>query len=34
MLLREVVEETQDERVIITAYKTAQIAKYLKRTVP
>ena len=35
MLLRAVVEETPDERVVITAckYKTSQIAKYLKRTV-
>jgi hypothetical protein len=31
MLLRVVVEETRDERVIVTAYKTSQIAKYLKR---
>jgi len=34
MLLRAVVEETPDERVVITVYKTSQIAKYLKRTVP
>ena len=33
MLLRAVVEETPDERVAITVYKTSQIAKYL-RTVP
>ena len=35
MLLRAVVEETPDERVVITVckYKTSQIAKYLKRTV-
>jgi hypothetical protein len=33
MLLRVVVEETPDERVVITGYKTSQIAKYLKRTV-
>jgi hypothetical protein len=34
MLLRVVVEETPDERVVITVYKTSQIAKYLnlKRT--
>jgi hypothetical protein len=32
MLLRVVVEETPDERVIVTVYKTSQIAKYLKRT--
>ena len=34
MLLRVVVEETPDERVVITAYKTSQIAKYLKKTMP
>ena len=34
MLLRVVVEETPDERVVITAYKTSQIAKHLKRTMP
>jgi hypothetical protein len=34
MLLRVVVEEMPDERVVITAYKTSQIAKYLKRTSP
>jgi hypothetical protein len=34
MLLRVVVEESSDERVVITVYKTSQIAKYLKRTVP
>jgi hypothetical protein len=34
MLLRAVVEETPDERVVVTVYKTSQIAKYLKRTVP
>ena len=34
MLLRAVVEETPDERVVITVYKTSQIAKYLKRTLP
>ena len=33
MLLRAVVEETRDERVVVTVYKTSQIAKYLKRTV-
>ena len=33
MLLRVAVEETPDERVVITGYKTSQIAKYLKRTV-
>jgi hypothetical protein len=30
MLLRMVVEETATERVVITVYKTSQIAKYLK----
>ena len=34
MLLRAVIEETPAERVVITVYKTSQIAKYLKRTVP
>jgi hypothetical protein len=34
MLLQAVVEDTPDERVVITVYKTSQIAKYLKRTVP
>ena len=34
MLLRAVVEETPDERVVVAVYKTSQIAKYLKRTVP
>ena len=34
MLLRVVVEETPDERVVVTVYKTSQIAKYLKRTTP
>ena len=34
MLLRVVVEETPDERVVVTAYKTSQITKYLKRMVP
>jgi hypothetical protein len=33
MLLRVVVEETPDERIVVTVYKTSQIAKYLKRTV-
>jgi hypothetical protein len=34
MLVRVVVEETPDERVVVTVYKTSQIAKYLnmKRT--
>lgn len=30
MLLRVVVEETEDERVVITVYKTSQIGKYLE----
>jgi hypothetical protein len=34
MLLRAMVEETPDERVVITVYKTSQIAKYRKRTMP
>ena len=34
MLLRVVVEETPDEWVVITAYKTSQLVKYLKRTGP
>ena len=29
-----VLEETPDERVIITLYKTSRLAKYLKRTLP
>jgi hypothetical protein len=33
MLLRVVIEETPDKRVVVTAYKTSQIARYLKRTV-
>lgn len=34
MLLRVVVEETPDERVVITVYKTSRIAKYLKEPLP
>jgi hypothetical protein len=34
MLLRAVIEETPDERVVITVYKTSRIAKYLNRTEP
>ncbi|MBA2520478.1 MAG: DUF4258 domain-containing protein [Chloroflexia bacterium] len=34
MLLRVVVEEAPDERVVITVYKTSRIAKYLERTMP
>lgn len=34
MLLRVVVEETPDERVVVTVYKTSQIRKYLQRTLP
>jgi hypothetical protein len=30
MLLRVVVEETPQERVVVTLYKTSQIARYLK----
>jgi hypothetical protein len=29
-----VIEETPDQRIIITVYKTSQIAKYLNRTSP
>lgn len=29
MLIRHIVEETANERVVITAYKTSRIAKYL-----
>ena len=32
MLLRVVVEETPMERVVITVYKTSQIARYFQRT--
>jgi hypothetical protein len=32
MLLRAVIEETPHERVVVTVYKTSQIAKCLKRT--
>ena len=34
MLLRVVVEEAPTERVVVTIYKTSQIAKDLKRTGP
>jgi len=34
MLLRVVVEEAPDERVVIRVYKTSRIAKYLERTMP
>jgi hypothetical protein len=34
MLLRVVVEETPRERVVVTAYKTSQIARYLKEPAP
>ena len=30
MLLRMVLEDTSTERIVITVYKTSQIAKYLK----
>ena len=29
LMLRVVIEETADERVVVTVYKTSQIAKYL-----
>jgi hypothetical protein len=32
MLLRVVVEETPMERVVITVYKTSQVARYFQRT--
>jgi hypothetical protein len=34
MLLRMVVEDSATERVVITVYKTSQIAKYLKGLEP
>lgn len=34
MLLRIVVEETAEERVVVTVYKTSRFGKYLKRTGP
>ena len=34
MLLRVVVEDTPAERVVVTVYKTSQIAKYPKRAEP
>jgi hypothetical protein len=34
MLLRMVVEDTSTERIVITVYKTSQIAKYLKELGP
>jgi hypothetical protein len=34
MLLRMIVEETMDEIVVVTLYKTSQIEKYLKGLVP
>ena len=34
MLLRMVVEDTSIETIVITVYKTSQIAKYLKGLVP
>ncbi len=30
MLLRMIVEETATERIVVTVYKTSQIARYLK----
>jgi hypothetical protein len=34
MLLRVVVEEAPRERVVVTVYKTSQINKYLRETLP
>jgi hypothetical protein len=34
MLLRVVVEETRQERVVITVYRTSRIARYLKEPAP
>lgn len=34
MLLRVVVEETPRERVVVTVYKTSQIARYMKGAAP
>ena len=34
MLLRIIVEETEDEIVVVTIYKTSQIDKYVKGLVP
>jgi len=34
MLLRVVVEETADEIVVVTLYKTSQVAKYMKGPTP
>lgn len=34
MLLRNVVEDTPSERIVVTVYKTAPISKYLKGHTP
>ncbi len=34
MLLRVVLEEALDERVVVTVYKTSQITRYLKESAP
>ena len=34
MLLRMIIEETTDEIIVVTLYKTSQIEKYLKGLVP
>jgi hypothetical protein len=34
MLLRVVVEDTLEEQVVVTLYKTSQIAKYLQKMAP
>jgi hypothetical protein len=34
MLMRMIVEETTDEIIVVTLYKTSQIEKYLKGLVP
>lgn len=34
MLLRVVIAEAPRERVVVTAYKTSQITRYLRETLP
>jgi len=34
MLIRAVVEETEDEALVITVYSTSKIGKYMKGTTP
>lgn len=34
MLLRVVIEDTPEERVVVTVYKTSRIARYLTRVLP